>query len=292
MVEFKIPQYTFSKFSPLERITEVNRSAVMDEAKCTDRYLATLIIGARSKPSHPERLENLEFLLKWIDHYYGDLFDVLLVEQDSEQRIDLKSLAAKHYVRHAFLFNPKDYNRGWGYNTAVLNHCDNVNVVALMDTDVLPGPNFVKEIIDCHGDLAVSSPYMNIYYTDQDEAKKVMQTMDLAHLNDASKIKNPVTVSGGIVIWKRSSYISVKGFEQYIGYGAEDRAMDVTIFNHLDPKLVRIAPATYVHMHHDIDKDAKKNTALIFKHLKDQLHHTNLFTRIVSMLVVQRRHLL
>lgn len=265
--KFKLIEYKFTGFSPIERITANKRSIIMEKAKCNDQYLATLIIGIRHNPENPERIENLRFMLHWIDYYYGDLFDVLLVEQDSEERINTCELGVKSYVRHIFIFNPEDYNRGWGYNVAVRNHCEKTKVVALMDTDVLTGQSFLRDIIDCHGKLDVVSPYQNIYYSDKQEAETIKRKMSLLHLTDDSKIKNPVTVAGGIVIWKRSSYMAIKGFEQYTGYGAEDRAMDVSIFNLMNHDTIRLSPATYVHLFHEVDKDAKKRTKEIYAHL-------------------------
>jgi 6-hydroxymethylpterin diphosphokinase MptE-like len=266
-VDFQIPNYTFKGFGPIERLIGSKRGAIMKAAKCTDASLATLIIGVRHDPTKPERLDNLRFLLKWIDFYYGDLFDVLLIEQDTETRLDLKDLGAKDYVRHAFIYNSAEYNRGWGYNVAVKHHCKDAKVVALMDVDVLTGPNFVRDVMDCHALIDVASPYLNIYYTDPKEAKALQSSMTLANLTDKSHIKNPVTVAGGIVIWNRNAYMSIKGFEQYVGYSCEDRAMDVTIFNHFDKKRIRISPQTYVHLYHTSDQTGRKRFDEIYGHL-------------------------
>ena len=269
-IDFQIPDYQFKGFNPIEVITPKKRPKIMAAAKCTDPYLATLIIGVRHNPSSPERLDNLRFLLRWIDHYYGDLFDVLLIEQDSVSRLDLKALNAKSYVRHEFIYNPAEYNRGWGYNVAVKHHCPDAKVVALMDTDVLTGANFLRDVIDCHDKIDVASPYMNIYYTDTDEAGLVKQTMDLSHLKDIKRIKNPVTVAGGIVIWNRASYMGIKGFEQYVGYSCEDRAMDVTIFNHIEKSRIRISPQTYVHLYHASDQAGRVRFDEILAHLNKE----------------------
>lgn len=268
-VVFDMPDYTFSGFGPIERVTGAKRAAVLAAAKCDAPTLATLIIGVRHDPAKAERLDNLKFLLRWIDHHYCDLFDVLLMEQDSEPRLSLAALDAKPYVRYAFAYNPQDYNRGWGYNVAVRHHCPNARVVALMDTDVLTGPNFLRDVMDCHGRIDVASPYLNVYYTEADEARLLQETMSLVHLTDANRIKNPVTVAGGIVIWNRTVYMAIKGFEQYVGYSCEDRAMDVAIFNHVDKARIRISPQTYVHLYHDTDKGARSRFKEIYAHLTE-----------------------
>ena len=268
-VNFNVPDYSFAGFGQIERVGGTKRADIMSEAKCEDSTLGSLIIGVRHDSAKPERLDNLKFLLRWINHYYADLFDVLLMEQDSEQRLSLAALGAKPYVRHSFAYNPQAYNRGWGYNVAVRHHCPDARVVVLMDTDVLTGPNFMRDVMDCHGCIDVASPYLNVYYTEADEARQVQETMSLTHLTDASRIKNPVTVAGGIVIWNRAAYMAIKGFEQYVGYGAEDRALDVAIFNHMDPSRVRVSSATYVHLFHKVDTENKKRTKEIYAHLTE-----------------------
>ncbi|AYE88256.1 6-hydroxymethylpterin diphosphokinase MptE-like protein [Sulfitobacter sp. D7] len=265
--EFSIPDCQFSEFPRIERIIRAKHDAIKKSAGTTDEYLATLVIGARHNRRDPKRLENLKFLLRWIDYHYESLFDVLIIEQDSDSHISLQELGAKEYVRHEFIYNPSEYNRGWCYNVAVKHFCKDAKVVALMDVDVLTGANFLRDVMDCHSRIDVVSPYLNIYYTDKEEANKIMESMSLAHLSDDGKIKNPVTVAGGVVIWNRSSYLAIKGFEQYIGYSCEDRAMDVTIFNHINKDRIRISPQTYVHLYHDKDDDARVRFKEIYGHL-------------------------
>lgn len=266
-MNFKFPNYTFRGFNPIERIDASKRKAVMKLADCKTRHLATLIIGVRVDPFNQERLTNLKFLLKWIDYYYGELFDVLVVEQDSEHRLSLGQLDAKPYVRKVFIYNPEEYNRGWGYNVAVKHYCEGAKVVALMDTDVLTGPNFLRDVIDCRDKIDVASPYINVYFTDKNEAREIRESMSLTHLENPARIKYPVTVAGGIVIWNRAAYMSVKGFEQYRGYSCEDRAMDVTIFNQIDASRIRISQYSYVHLYHEKDKNNRNNFEEIYSHL-------------------------
>jgi GT2 family glycosyltransferase len=249
-----------------ERITPDKKSALLAKLERTGR-LATLIIGVRLHPSDAERNENLRALLGWIDHFYGDLFDVLIVEQDREPRVNLAAIGVRPYVRHEFLYNPREYNRGWGYNVAIARFCADAQVVALMDTDVLTGANFVREVIECHGGYDAISPYRNIYYTNAKEAKEVLRTRRLEGLHDPRRIKNPVTVAGGILIIKRSVFLGLKGFEQYVGYGCEDRALDVTLYNHIAHSRIRTADAVYAHLWHRSDANSRLRFEEIYAHL-------------------------
>lgn len=258
-------------FEPFKAIERLNRSKIDTLAARVGREgksLATLIIGVRLDPKQPERSANLIFLLDWINHHYTDAFDVLLVEQDKESRINLADLGAKPYVRHEFIFNDQDYNRGWAYNVAARHFCEDAVVIALMDTDVLTGNGFLGDVLSCYKKYDVCSPYMNVYYTDAAEAGEIFKKRTLTQLDDPKKIKNPVTLSGGVVIFNKTAFMALKGFEQYIGYSCEDRALDATLLNHLPKERIRVTPQTYVHLHHETDKAARKNFNQIFAHLK------------------------
>lgn len=224
----------------------------------------------RLNDEEPWRLKNLIAVLDWLDWFYEDMFDILLVEQDNKAKLNPSIYKERRNVRYEFIFNPDDYNRGWGYNVAVKHFCPNNEVVALMDTDVLPGRNFLGEIRDCLiGKYDVISPYQNIYYTDEEEASHLIVNKYLSSLTDSKKIKNPVTITGGIIIIKRNIYMELSGFEQYIGYGCEDRAFDVTILNMVNENKIRVAPFVYAHLFHPVDKKARKNWNQIYNHLQE-----------------------
>ena len=247
------------------KLTDADRKAIRE--KCgTDGYIATLIIGVRLAETSEFRLSNLDFILKWIDHYYGDLFDVLLVEQDITSKLDMERYAEYPHVRHEFIFNDRDYNRGWGYNVAV-RHFTNAKVVGLLDTDVLLGGNFLDEIISCHGNYDVISPYKNIYFTTPGGAELVQRDMNFRRLKDEARVRKPTTLCGGIVIIKRSLFMNVFGFEQYVGYGGEDRSLDVTLLAQVDPGRIRVANRIYVHLFHESTGIRNEQLSQILKDL-------------------------
>lgn len=257
------------KFNNIERFVGSKKNKFL-LATTQGKPLSTLIIGFRIPKDEPSRLDNLLFLLKWLDYHYEDMFDILLVEQDCKQSFFLNNYDINKSVRYEFIYNPEDYNRGWGYNVAVKHFCADAKVVVLMDTDVLPGDNFVSEIRDCYNDrYKVISPYQNVYYTDESEANKIKSDMSLSVLSDVNKIKNPVTITGGIVIFNKNTYLGIKGFEQYIGYGCEDRALDVSVLNLCDESKIRIAQRAYVHLFHPTDVSARDNFDDIYAHLID-----------------------
>jgi|GEM_PF-1861112 len=262
--------FTFAG-KPIELPKPLSQSEKRDLLKAAglqgSEKLACLIIGIKFPENDHTRINNIKFLLSWIDHFYGDLFDVLLVEQDVKSKADELLATAMPYVRHEFLYNPSSYNRGWGYNAAIKNFT-NAKVVALMDSDILTGANFVQEVIDCHLKYKAVSPYTNVYFTNSSETEMIFESFKLDHLCRNNGVTKPTTISGGILIIRRDVYEQLAGFEQYVEYGGEDRALDVTLLNHCSPDEIRMAPYIYVHLYHPIGNEPRPNWKQVFTHLR------------------------
>ncbi len=254
-----------SLLAPRLRYDELVRTITHQDLDCCRR--TTLIIGARTREGEEERIRNLAFLLRWLETFYGGLFDVLIVEQDDKPRLKQMMGGLPNGVRLEFIYNTNDFNRGWGYNTAVAHFCSGSEVVVLMDTDVLTGDGFFDCVLACHHQYQAVSPYQNIYYTNADEAAEVLRQFSYSSLLRPDAIKNPVTITGGIVIIRKSAFLTVNGFEQYIGYGCEDRALDVTLINRYGSDALLIASEVYVHLHHEPDEAARANFDVIYGHL-------------------------
>ena len=268
-------------FSPRPFPQRANRKPIITSPTSTSNQLrntltsteisycraTTLIIGVRLSGHDPSRISNLSFLLAWIEHYYGGLFDVILIEQDSTPKLNSALAKIPDGIRYEFIYNPDDYNRGWGYNVAVSHFCKAASVVVMLDTDILLGEGFLRNVIDCSIKYKVVSPYRNIYYTNEREAERIKQSFCYHGLCNDLAIKNPVTISGGILIIRRDIFMEISGFEQYIGYGCEDRALDVTLLNLLDPQDMFVSDETYVHLHHPADAGARSNFDGIYQHL-------------------------
>ncbi len=227
----------------------------------------TIIINIRLESnSLDSRLRNLTFLLDQLQKCFGNVFDILIIEQDSEPRLDLKTLP-KLNIRHEFIYNPKLFNRGWGFNVAVKNFCGNSSIVAFLDADILIGANFCDALVACSTRYSVVSPYRNIYYTTEIEANEIMAGLDCNQLNNSAAVSKPVTICGGIVIVRKEVFDSLFGFEQYIGYSGEDRALDVTLLSFIGTDGVYIYDDTYVHMYHPRETIDTTNTQAIMDHL-------------------------
>ena len=250
------------KLKNIEIINKQKKQYLLNKFDQNKNKLATLIIGYRYTKSNDD---NLKFLLSWIDKFYGDLFDILIMEQDSKSKLKLGSFN-KDFIRHEFIYNPKSFNRGWGFNVAVKHFCKYSKIIALMDTDILTGDNFLDCICECYGNYDVISPYQYVYYSDAEEVNNLRQDFNLSSIKNIDlKINNPVSISGGLVIFKKSKFLEINGFEQYIAYSCEDRAMDVTLLNHFPENRIKIESNTYVHQYHP--KGEKTNFQEIYAHL-------------------------
>lgn len=252
-----------------ERVDYILNDPVIYDRKLNFKKVVC-IIGFQVNKYQQERLQNLQILLKYMNKYYGGLLDIMLVEQSIKESPELRDLELTYQsVFYQHLYNPSDYNRGWGYNVAVKEFCKNYDVVALMDSDILPGENFSKELILClEGIYDVISPYRHIYYTSKMERKLIGEKLSVSFLDEIA-YRNPVTITGGIVIFNKEKFLELYGFEQYIGYGGEDRALDVLILEYFPKEKIRIAPNIYVHLFHEVDSKFKKVSLKIFQHVKE-----------------------
>jgi len=228
--------------------------------------LATLIVGVRLKEEDKSRKENLAFLLQWIEKFYPDLFDVLIVEQDKVPTENFREIIPGKY-RYEFLYNPEAYNRGWLYNVAVKHFTENP-VVAFCDTDILPGGNFLDCVIDCFDKFDAISPNRNLFYSSEEQKAAIARTWDFSSFEiDAESLKNPTSLSGGMLVFNREKFLEIGGFEQYVGYGCEDRALDVTMLALLPKDRVRMDSQAYFHLHHPISMDERAYFADIYAHM-------------------------
>lgn len=256
-----------SGFNIPETITEDKRSKILESYKIDSLPIASIVISFKLKDDDPNRLGNLVCLLDWIHHYYPDLFEIVLLEQDIESKFDKSIL--KHNERHEFIYNPSSYNRGWGYNVAV-KHFVTTPVIVAADTDVLPGRSFLSSILQCYKGKDFVSPYRNVFYSSEDEAQRIRDSLNYNCLHfEEEKLKNPVSITGGMFIANCDAYRSLAGYEQYMGYACEDRSFDTAICELANPNQVLIQNETYVHLWHPLDAAEKKDFNKIYKHLVD-----------------------
>ena len=228
-----------------------------------------LILGVMVKSQDDERLQNLFFLLGWIEKFMPQSFKVLVVEQGVKPHLTTSFSTNNSAVAYKFLYNDSSYNRGWGYNVAAKHYTPKGAVLSFLDTDVLLGKGFIDAIILCEQKYVAVSPYKCIYYTNPQERDAIISGFNFDFDKNIDSIKNPVTFSGGILVMRREEFLGVGGFEEYDGYGCEDRALDVTLLNEFGEANLHYVDEVYVHLHHEKDSAAKFNLKKIFRHLNN-----------------------
>jgi hypothetical protein len=230
--------------------------------------LACLVVGFKfGEDGDNTRKENMRYLLEYIVKTYPGAFDILLVEQDSVSKFEADGVFSN--CRYEFIYNPNAYNRGWLYNVATKHYISN-KVVAFLDTDIIPGENFLDCIIDCHKDFDFISPNRSLYYSSEQQTQEFRNTgkFDDFPVTDEF-IKNPTTLSGGMLVVKRDVFLDIGGFEQYVGYGCEDRALDVTVFALLNKERVRMDSYAYFHQYHPIVESERAYFRDIYNHMAE-----------------------
>lgn len=248
-----------------EIIDAEKREKILHSYRIEQSPIASIVIGFRLKADDPSRLDNLLCLLEWLNRYFPNLFEVILLEQDTHKKFDQDLLHCGE--RYEFIRNPDSYNRGWAYNVAA-KHLVTTPVIVACDTDVLPGRSFLSSILQCYKGKDFVSPYRNVYYTSAEEADRIRESLHFDKITfDYEKLKNPVSITGGMFIANREAYFRMAGYEQYMGYACEDRAFDTAISELADPNTVLVQNETYVHLWHQKDDAGRKNFKEIYDHL-------------------------
>jgi len=230
--------------------------------------LATLVVGFRfGDDVDTSRANNMRNLVSYLQTTYPGLFDILLVEQDKRQKFQSDEVFAD--CRYEFLFNPNAYNRGWLYNVAAKNYTT-AEVVGFLDTDVIPGANFLNCILDCFTDFDAISPNRSLFYATEAQTQEFRSTGRFEHFPVTEEnIKNPTTLAGGMLIVNRKKFLSIGGFEQYVGYGCEDRALDVTMFALLPIERIRMDSEAYFHQYHPVVETERAYFRDIYNHMAE-----------------------
>ncbi|OJY28917.1 MAG: hypothetical protein BGP11_19285 [Rhodobacterales bacterium 65-51] len=233
-----------------------------------DGPLATLVIGFRfGDDDDTSRQDNMRHLVQYLQTTYPGAFDILLVEQDKTRRFRPEGVFAA--CRYAFLYNPNAYNRGWLYNVAA-KHYTKAPVVGFLDTDVIPGANFLDCVLDCVKDFDIISPNRSLFYATTEQTEEFRRTgrFEQFPVTEAN-IKNPTTLAGGMLVVNREAFLSIGGFEQYVGYGCEDRALDVTMFALLPLNRIRMDSQAYFHQYHPIVESERAYFRDIYNHMAE-----------------------
>jgi hypothetical protein len=145
--------------------------------------------------------------------------EVVLIEQDSVSKLTL----AKQYpfpIRHIFAYNPKLFNRSWGFNVAIRNTTN--PILFFGDSDMIIPPAQVHETVNLlTSQYEVISPFAQCLELTPEETA----AFDLERW-DYSLQKNPrggMNFCSGIVAYTRPALERIYAWdERFEGWGGED----------------------------------------------------------------------
>lgn len=215
-----------------------------------NKKIASIII--LYKESDNDRNINLFFTLNWINKYFKNIFEVIIIEQDIQQKLKLNN--NYNFVNYHFLYNNQKFNRGWGFNCAIKHYC-NTDIIALIDSDLLLQQSFFDSIMLIYKKkYEIISPYNSIYYTSKNQKNSILSNIYSTNIKKENQkfVKNipSISISGGILIIRKSTYLELGGFEEYKDYGCEDNAFDINILK-LKKKNIYIHKEQTIHLYHN-----------------------------------------
>jgi glycosyltransferase involved in cell wall biosynthesis len=161
------------------------------------------------------RLKNLISVIKWLEKLNCE---VIVVEQDVEQRINLESYS----VNHVFTWSPRPFNKSWACNVGA--QIASNEMLAFGDADIVIHQNMMEEAQKLLKRFQVVSPYDEIIDLSQTE------TADLQRENKIPEIKKEsrpgTNLTGGVVFFHKDAFNEICGWcEDFEGWGGEDDFM-------------------------------------------------------------------
>ena len=237
-----------------------------------NEYLADIVIIY--KEDSIDRIINLYFLLNYIYKHYGNLFNIIIVECDIEKKLKLDGDIEKKLkletnnlqITYHFLYNPSLFNRGWIINCALKNYTKS-EIFIPMDTDAIVNYSFLNDVIECRNKYDVVFPCKILYWTNKNEKEIILKNKYYDLTPNTESIVCPTSHTGFFFIIKQKLLLDLGGFEEYCGYGCEDRAMDVTILSLVDKNKIKYSNEVGVHLWHPPSN--KNNVDYNLKHLAE-----------------------
>ena len=183
------------------------------------------------KESGEDRKNNLKKVLHYLSWLLDTETEIVLVEQDSESKIDwLPEIKKYEQINHIFIKNDGIFNKGWGYNVGV--KVAKGDFLIFNDSDMylkLKSYNYALSLL---GRFDVVNPYTRICYLDEKNSDIFTSTVYNYNFNiiNNNTFTQVYVISGGIFMMKKEKYLDLKGFdEDCYGYGHEDDIFDTKI---------------------------------------------------------------
>jgi hypothetical protein len=213
-------------------------------------FVFNIRINPNEKPSY--RLDNFIILLKLCQNYADFMknIKIIIIEQDYTQHLKINVNDYKPLnIEYHFLYNPHNFNRGFGYNCASKHYC-NYNTLVFLDSDIIFDEDLFININNINNNKYLFiSPYKHVYSTTNSERNYFINNNKLKNEN-WKQYQNLVTFSGGILLCNKKKYLDLGGYDEFNSYGYEDRSLDVKINAMIDDKKIHIDKKTLIHLYH------------------------------------------
>lgn len=206
-----------------------------------------------------ERYKNLKKVLNWLKK--TPEIDVTVVEQDVVRRMPPNS------VNHILAYDPRDFNRAFGFNVGVKNTESDIYIFGDGDL-VLPTEYLINSILSVYNNnFDLISPYNKVI--DLNNAETSLPINKIFSIEREGR--EGINLCGGISIWSRSAiYLAGLWEEDVCTYGWEDNIQTLKM-DRLGLNCGEIATSVY-HLYHKknaIDKNSYEKAGDIYKQMSN-----------------------
>ncbi len=192
-----------------------------------NNYKFTYIIGYRYKA---DRYFNLLRVLDWLYPFQG--VEIIIVEQDTQPRLQYKDLKCKYFFTKSDL----PYNRSWAFNVGLKEAT--TNSVVFGDSDMVMEPQLlINSIIDLQSYEAVK-PFDKFIDLTKDEVNLPLgQLLNIIRPGRGELDHQKTNFCSGQFAARKDSMIKIGGFpEEFVGWGGEDNLVSDKISRFLKSK--------------------------------------------------------
>lgn len=162
-----------------------------------------------------ERRNNLFLVLDWLKEINCE---IILVEQDSEKKLNFEDLN----IKHIFIYSLRPFNRSWGFNVG--SNLASYDKLVFGDADIIMSKENLLESVATLNDINVVSPYQRVTNLTIEETLYYNENRNLPKSSENIRPDSPL--AGGIVMINKSDFEYICGWcEEFEGWGGEDDFM-------------------------------------------------------------------
>ncbi|EAI8833064.1 DUF115 domain-containing protein, partial [Campylobacter coli] len=226
-------------------------------------YVASIIFNLKVKDIYKKK--NLFYIVNYLLNQYGDMFEIIIVEQGVIPIIkeDVKNNYKEKNIKYFFLYNPYEFDSGWGKNISA-QYFSNTDTIVFYDFDFIVGDNFVDEIYLCKkGRYKVISPFSDICHLDQIELDEIKINPNF--IKSIARDYHPIkSIAYGLCIFNKEFFLNTKGFVCHASYDIENRVMDNMLRYFCKADEIRISNSTYFCLWGPEEREVQHSSNLIF----------------------------